>query len=269
VTVDTIGQRVRPATSLLPSLERPGAVAAGRAVLLGTVAASLAVMAVATVSTVLDARPSVDPAPAPAPAVSAPAPAAARPAPPERPAPGEPAPAASAGSARIVDPQGNPVGRPLEAVLALLVATPASDRSLAELSGGEVAELLGSPQASSILQSGGGSVYVYGAVAAQRCSEYEPAKASWWALFCAAPDVGTLPRVEAQQVATWLAASASWERSAADLGARELAWILGKPQATFVLAAGSDGRPVRVGGSPTMCAEYVPADNGWWLVFCG
>jgi hypothetical protein len=71
------------------------------------------------------------------------------------------------------------------------------------------------------------------------------------------------------QVMAALAATPPWRRSARDLSAAEIADLLGRPSAAAIAPQGrATVLRIRPVGRPRLCAQYLPSDRSWSLVFC-
>jgi hypothetical protein len=71
------------------------------------------------------------------------------------------------------------------------------------------------------------------------------------------------------QVLASLANTEPWRRSARDLSAGEIADLLGNASAAAIVPNGQKGLlAITAHRRPQICAEYLPPNNSWSLVFC-
>jgi hypothetical protein len=66
-----------------------------------------------------------------------------------------------------------------------------------------------------------------------------------------------------------LARTPPWHRSARSLSAAEIADLLGRPSSAAIAPTGrTTSLSIKPSGRPQICAEYLPPDHSWSLVFC-
>jgi hypothetical protein len=66
-----------------------------------------------------------------------------------------------------------------------------------------------------------------------------------------------------------MASTPPWQRSARTLSAAEISDLLGRPSSAAIAPTGqTTALSIKPLGRPQICAEYLPADHSWSLVFC-
>jgi hypothetical protein len=71
------------------------------------------------------------------------------------------------------------------------------------------------------------------------------------------------------QLIAELAGTPPWQRSARSLSAAEVADLLGRPSSAAIAPSGQViSLSIKPVGRPQICAEYLPRDRSWSLVFC-